>query len=147
LSSGGGHGATGDLGVAHTMGQPAPVGIGCSQLYELFSGAYRTISVATSSGDLPLMPHAYLYQNYPNPFNPSTTIEYSVGTRGRVEIEIYDINGRRIRSLVNQIKDPGRHRTVWNGKNEFDQTVVTGIYFCRLRIGTSQSVRKMLIIR
>lgn len=147
LSAGGIRSTSGDIEVSQTLGQPTPIGIGYSDLYELISGVYGEGLIATSSDELPLMPRTFLHQNYPNPFNPTTTIEYSVASRGLVVVEIFNINGQRIRSLVNETKDPGRYREMWDGKNEYDQPVATGIYFCRLRVDTSSSVRKMLIIR
>lgn len=147
ISAAADHGASENYGISHTLGQPTPVGIGSSGLYELIAGVYGENLVATSIDDLPFAPRTFLYQNYPNPFNPSTTIEYSVGRQGRVVIEIFNINGQRIRILVNETRDPGRYRATWDGKNEHDQSVATGIYFCRLRVDTSSSVRKMLIIR
>jgi hypothetical protein len=147
LVAGGQRGASEHYGSANTLGQPSPLGIGNSDLYELIAGVYGESTVVTSSEDLSLMPRTHLYQNYPNPFNPTTTIEYSVASRDRVVIEIYNINGQRIKLLVNEIKEPGRYTATWSGKNESDQPVATGIYFCRLLVDTSSSVRKILIIR
>ena len=147
ISAAGSYGSSENYGISHTLGQPTPVGIGSSNLYELIAGVYGENLVTTSIDDLPFASRTFLCQNYPNPFNPSTTIEYSVGRQGRVVIEIFNINGQRIRLLINETRDPGKYRATWDGKNEYDQPVATGIYFCRLRVDKNSSVRKMLIIR
>lgn len=88
-----------------------------------------------------------LHQNYPNPFNPSTTISYTVGNGGHVTVEIYSVNGQRIRMLVDEIKEPGIYSVIWDGRNEKNTQVATGIYFCRLQIDSFSTVRKMLLIQ
>lgn len=143
----GGRGESGAYDIAHAVGQQSPVGAGKSDLYELISGVYGGIRVPTSSGEISAMPRTYLHQNYPNPFNPVTTIAYSVGSRGRVLMEIFNVSGQRVKLLVDEVKEPGGYFATWDGRNDYDQAVATGIYLCRLRVNESTSVKKMLIIR
>ena len=69
-----------------------------------------------------------LEKNYPNPFNPTTTIEYSIGIAGPAKLMIYDILGREVVSLVNEYKQVGRHKVMWNAS-----TMSSGVYFYRLK--------------
>jgi flagellar hook assembly protein FlgD len=95
-------------------------------------------------------PPAYkdrLFQNYPNPFNPMTTIEYSVAGGGHVDMKIFNIQGQRIRTLVDEHKQPGRYKVLWDGTNDAGRAVATGIYFYRIRTSSFVSVKKMLILR
>jgi hypothetical protein len=70
-----------------------------------------------------------LGQNYPNPFNPQTTINYGLSTRGNVSLRIYSITGELIKTLVNDEHDTGYYSVLWNGKDEYNNDVPSGIYF------------------
>ena len=92
-----------------------------------------------------------LHQNYPNPFNPLTTIEYDLGFIDgpfqRVNVAIYDILGRNIKTLVNDEKSIGRYQVKWNGKDQDGVPVSSGIYFVNLltEMGRSQTKKIMLL--
>ncbi len=73
-----------------------------------------------------------LGQNYPNPFNPSTSIPFSLQSRAKVSITIYDLLGREVKVLVNEFFDGGEHETVWDGAGRRGDPVSSGIYFCRM---------------
>ena len=75
-----------------------------------------------------------LYQNYPNPFNPETKIQYSIPIDGKVELEIYNIKGELVRTLVNEPQSAGYYKVIWNGKAYNNIPVSSGIYFYRLKI-------------
>lgn len=84
-----------------------------------------------------------LYPNYPNPFNPETVIRYSLSRPGLVTIEVYDINGRLIRNLVNERRSAGNHEVTFSAKN-----LSTGIYFYQLRVSqVPVAIRKMTLIK
>ncbi|MBM3278922.1 MAG: hypothetical protein FJY95_12700 [Candidatus Handelsmanbacteria bacterium] len=89
--------------------------------------------------------------NYPNPFNPSTTIPYTVplGTRGTapVAVEIYDLLGQRVKTLVEEGMKPGYYRAVWDGLDGAGQGVASGVYFCWVRVGEQVQVRKMALVK
>ncbi len=94
------------------------------------------------------LPLAYqLKQNYPNPFNPSTTIEFSLPVSETVRLEIFNILGQSIRTLVNQKVSAGNHRFTWDGKNQQGQIVPSGIYIYRLRTDHFVQSKRMLLIR
>jgi len=88
-----------------------------------------------------------LHANYPNPFNPETTISYSLLRDSKVQIDIYNARGQLVKQLVNRPMTAGRHTVVWNGKDNFENTVSSGIYFYRMTTGDFSSMRKMLLIK
>ena len=77
----------------------------------------------------------YLYQNYPNPFNPITTIRYDLPRQASVAVVIYDLLGRQVRTLVNNIQDPGIKSVIWDGTNDSGRPVSTGLYLYRIQAG------------
>jgi hypothetical protein len=85
--------------------------------------------------------------NYPNPFDSETTISYCIPLNNNVIIEIYDIMGKKIKTLVNEYQASGNHSVVWNGKDEREQSVNNGVYFCRITAGKFFSVKEMILIK
>ena len=85
--------------------------------------------------------------NYPNPFNPSTTISYSLSQSEYVKIQIYNIKGQLVKTLVNEPQKAGKHTIVWNGDNRFSRKVSSGIYLYRLETETTMETRKMLLMK
>jgi hypothetical protein len=88
-----------------------------------------------------------LSQNYPNPFNPATTIEYSLPTRSQVRLVVYNVQGRRIITLVDETQPPGRYQETWDGIDGGGSRVASGIYFYRLETETYTEARKMVLIK
>jgi len=96
----------------------------------------------------PVLPLAFgITGNYPNPFNPTTLIKFSIDKPGRVELEIYDILGRKVNTLQSGFKTPGVHEISWNSKDSRGQDVASGMYFIRLSNDEQQSVQKMMLLR
>ena len=88
-----------------------------------------------------------LKQNFPNPFNPSTTIDYEIPIYSQVRLEIYNLLGAKIKTLVDTQQQPGHYSVVWDTKDENGSTVSGGMYLYRLQAGSYVDVRKMLLIR
>tara|TARA_B100000131_G_scaffold318483_1_gene362451 strand:+ start:697 stop:2070 length:1374 start_codon:yes stop_codon:yes gene_type:complete len=88
-----------------------------------------------------------LEQNYPNPFNSKTKIEYSLYAMTTVEITVYDIGGKLIKSLVSEVQSAGSKVISWNGTNKFGEFVPSGTYFYRIEAGLHSQTRKMIIIK
>jgi hypothetical protein len=89
-----------------------------------------------------------LSQNYPNPFNPVTVIPFSLEERGLVSINIYDVSGRLVRTLVNEVRDAGIHADVtWDGRNSTGHPVASGIYFYKLITKNFTQAKKMVLLR
>jgi hypothetical protein len=115
----------------------------------IFSGDTTLTSVST---DVPPegRPHSFsLKQNYPNPFNKSTVIEYEISTPlpMRTVLEIYNILGEKVVTLVDKHQSSGFYRTSWDGRDGVGTEVASGIYLCQLKIGNYRQVRKLLLIR
>ena len=88
-----------------------------------------------------------LHQNYPNPFNPSTTIEYSIPVKGLVKLQIFDILGRLVATLVDNVQDAGVYHSTWAGKANNGIAMSSGIYFYRLQSGSFSKTDRMLLLR
>jgi hypothetical protein len=88
-----------------------------------------------------------LEQNYPNPFNPTTEIEFSIPKFQQVSLVVYDLLGRKVKTLLNDEQHAGQHRVTWNGMNEIGKSVASGVYFYQLKAGTMTQVRKMMLVR
>lgn len=88
-----------------------------------------------------------LKQNYPNPFNPSTSIEYSVSAPSNVKLEIYDIKGELVKSLLNTFQNSGSYKINWNGSTLYNSRAASGIYFYTLSIGERVESRKMILLK
>jgi hypothetical protein len=87
-----------------------------------------------------------LHQNYPNPFNGRTIIPFSLDTSGRVVLEIYDLTGRNVRTLVDDFFSQGA-LIRWDGKDDHGQIVASGVYMYQIRFQNERISRKMMFIR
>lgn len=110
---------------------------------------YDLRSLPTAVDDQPyLIPRDFaLEQNYPNPFNPSTTIRFALPERAAVKLEIFNILGERVATLLDESLAAGEHHAEWNGRGNSGGTVGTGIYFYRLTAGTQSEIRKMVLLK
>lgn len=95
-----------------------------------------------------------LYRNYPNPFNPSTNLGFRIADRGFARLEVFDVAGGKVATLVERELPPGEHTFRWDGRNEAGEAAASGIYLYRLRVsspgangGEYIQVRKMILIR
>jgi len=89
-----------------------------------------------------------LYPNVPNPFNPTTTIRYDVPPGATsVQLVVYDVVGRRIRTLVDGVEPPGARAVTWEGRDDAGRFVASGVYFYRLRAGSTTLTRRMVLLK
>ena len=88
-----------------------------------------------------------LYPNFPNPFNPETQILYDIPEQCQVSIEVYDLIGNRIRTLVNGTKNQGRHTVTWFGRDQNESQVATGVYLLRMQADSFTAVQKMVFVK
>ena len=88
-----------------------------------------------------------LSQNYPNPFNPTTSIRFQLPKAVKVTLEIYNIMGQRVRTLVDATQKPGYHVVIWNGLNETGAKVGSGVYYYRIVAGDFVSAKKMVLLK
>jgi hypothetical protein len=88
-----------------------------------------------------------LEQNYPNPFNPSTVITYTIPEKGNIRLVVYDLLGRKIKTLVNEEQGRGLYQVEWDGRNEIGNKVTSGVYFYRLESETFLATKKMMMLK
>ncbi len=88
-----------------------------------------------------------LHQNYPNPFNPTTVIAFEIPNSAVTKLNIYNLLGMKIRTLLNQEICAGAHTLNWNGRNDADQPVASGVYLYRLETTGFQQTKKMFLMR
>jgi flagellar hook assembly protein FlgD len=86
-------------------------------------------------------------RNTPNPFNPSTTIFFSLSESGLANLSIYNLNGQKVREIVSENLKAGKHSVFWDGRDDWNKAVSSGVYFARLIMGKNETVRKMLLIK
>jgi hypothetical protein len=84
---------------------------------------------------------------YPNPFNPSTTINFNITETGLVTIEVFNSKGQKVSRLLNTFLPQGNHFMKWNGVNDYDESVSSGIYFYRITSEHSQVTGKMMLLK
>jgi|GEM_PF-1768651 len=105
-----------------------------------------TVGVEAEDNSIPY--EFALEQNYPNPFNPTTTIRFSLAEQTSVELKIYDLLGREVRTLARgEVMKAGAYRVVWDGRNSINQQVATGVYFYRINAGGFVQAKKMLMLK
>ena len=85
--------------------------------------------------------------NFPNPFNPSTTISYNLPKTGPVRLDIYNIKGQLVKTLVNQTMLAGTHSVTWDGKDDNGKAASSGVYFYRIVTPDKVLTNKMLMVK
>jgi len=88
-----------------------------------------------------------LAQNYPNPFNSSTIIQYFLPVEKNVSLRIFDVSGREVKILINNIQPAGSHSVFWNGTNDLGKVVASGLYFCKIQAGGVSKTIKMSFVK
>jgi hypothetical protein len=88
-----------------------------------------------------------LAQNAPNPFNPRTEINFSLASKAPVRLEVFNIMGQVVRTLVNEERSAGSYQVAWDGLNDTGESVTSGVYFYKLNAGDFTETRKMVLVR
>ena len=108
----------------------------------------NTLVVGTLSIDEDLVPDVFaLHQNYPNPFNPTTQIRYDLPEDQFVSVTIYDVMGRKIRSLVNISQAAGYHTIRWDARNDMGEGISAGMYIFFIKRRPPRSTKKMVLLK
>ncbi|SVA91147.1 uncharacterized protein METZ01_LOCUS144001, partial [marine metagenome] len=108
----------------------------------------NVIVVGTLAIDGDLIPVEFaLRQNYPNPFNPVTTLRYDLPENAMINITIYDMLGREVKTLINQTQDAGYKSVIWNATNDYGKPVSAGIYLYQIQAGKYISTKKMVLLK
>ena len=113
--------------------------IGC----KLSGKIYGTLT-SIEKGKFPLIEFT-LYQNYPNPFNPATTISYQLSAVSKVSLKVYDLLGREVAALVNEVQSPGSYSVQFG--NNFNNGLTSGVYFYKLSAGNYIQIKKMILLK
>ena len=93
-------------------------------------------------------PAAYsLAQNFPNPFNPSTTIRFDMKEKGLVTLKIFDVSGRLVRTLADEVRDAGAYSVIWDGRNNLGADASSGIYFYKMETVGFLATKKLVLLR
>jgi hypothetical protein len=135
--------------LAGTTGQP-DAGVLTEGPYRIQGGFWTGWALATAVEPPPeaARPLVFRIQGaYPNPFNPRTTFVFDLPAPRSVRLEVLNVRGERIRTLMDEAQDPGTHRAVWNGRDDVGAEVASGVYFFRLRAGEFEGRRKVTLVR
>ena len=97
--------------------------------------------------DDPIPITGYQLYNYPNPFNPETTIVYNLPESGKVKLEVFNIKGQLVKTLLNEEMQKGEHSIVWSGFDSNNKPVSSGIYLYKIKVGNQESVNRMLLLK
>jgi hypothetical protein len=111
-----------------------------------------TSNVLSVERDGDLIPQRFaLQQNYPNPFNPSTTIKFSIEKTAFTDVAVYNVIGQKVKTLAAEVLNPGYYTTTWNGTDDNNQAVTTGVYFVRMVANADNAqfsdLRKLLLMK
>ncbi|MCK5158012.1 MAG: T9SS type A sorting domain-containing protein, partial [Candidatus Heimdallarchaeota archaeon] len=85
--------------------------------------------------------------NYPNPFNPVTNIAYSIRETGKVTLQVYNIKGQLVKTLVNDVRETGNYTVTWNGRDNSNKTVASGVYFYKMKAQNYNNTKKMILMK
>ena len=86
-------------------------------------------------------------KNYPNPFNPRTTISFAIAEPGKAKVEIFNIKGQKVKTLLNKHLKGGKHSVIWNGTDNSNKKVSSGVYFYQVSVNNEKKVKKMLMLK
>jgi hypothetical protein len=116
-----------------------------SPYWEIEPGGIMVVELAVDEVTLPIQ--FALYQNYPNPFNPVTTLQYDLPENSLVNITIYDMLGRKVKTLINQTQDTGRKSVVWDSTNDYGKPVSAGVYLYQIQANNFLKTKKMILVK
>jgi hypothetical protein len=146
-------GATGLAPVGYQLSIEQAVGedhltIDNDQTIELEPGQYQlSLNRNENSHNATLPEDYYLSSNYPNPFNPTTSIAFGLPTPGQVRLQVYNVLGQRVKTLVDEYMVAGNHVASWDSQDESGHAVSSGVYFYRLESGQFNETRKMMLVK
>ncbi|HTM01235.1 MAG TPA: FlgD immunoglobulin-like domain containing protein [Candidatus Omnitrophota bacterium] len=118
-----------------------------TQNYFLENPCYSPTAVLEDPAGQAPPARTQLFQNAPNPFNPATTIRFSVGQRGPVRIDIFDVGGRHVRTLVEKSYEPGVYTARWDGVDDAGRPLASGAYFYRMTAPGASDAKKLILLR
>ena len=121
------------IGTGENGANMGALGVGCD------------VILSTDTDAIPLQ--YALHQNYPNPFNPITTLRYDLPENSYVNVTVYDMLGRKVKTLVNTTQDAGFKSVIWNATNDYGKPVSAGVYFYQIQAGEFVQTKKMVLLK
>jgi len=112
-----------------------------------FSGIIVALADGTQEEPAAVPATFALKQNAPNPFNPTTRIAFDLPAASHVTLEILNVLGQKVKTLVNEYQEAGSHSVIWDGRNDYGSATASGIYFYRIKAGENQDVKKMMMLK
>jgi hypothetical protein len=113
-----------------------------------YKPALRIVGTALSDSDTPIISmRDTLHNNFPNPFNPTTTISFDIVSDTNVRIDVYNIKGQLVKTLIDAPHDVGPHRVNWDGKDTTGRDVASGVYLYQMSTDTHTDVKKMILMK
>ncbi len=139
-----------DLGTAFMLAQDDVAGgspfeaVQTALSYQLLGDPLAPLpgAIPTAVADLPSAHRTIILRSYPNPFNPEAVIEYTLPDRAHVSLRVYDVAGRLVTTLVDDVRAVGLHRVMWRPRG-----TASGVYFCRLQVGAFSLSRKLVLLK
>jgi len=116
--------------------------------YDTYDVVTITLDLTGTGVDEPTIPVAFaLRQNYPNPFRGGTMLAFDLPKPSKTTLEVYNVAGRRVTTLVDRERPAGRHAVAWDGRDSNGHDVSAGIYFYRVQSGANEAMKKMIILK
>lgn len=112
-----------------------------------FGNLHYSLVISDKSELEPIVPLTQLHQNYPNPFNPSTTISYELAQKEPVSLEVFNVKGQKVVTLVEAVMPAGLHQAVWNGYDQYGRQVASGIYYYKMTTNSKTLTSKMILMK
>ena len=123
------------------------MGFGHLYLYRFISSSDQIVNLNITENIYPKVSNIKLHQNYPNPFNPVTSLRYDLSNSGLVNITIYDMMGRIVKTLVNGSQTAGYKSIKWNATNDRNESVSAGLYLYTIQSGELRQTKKMILLK
>jgi hypothetical protein len=114
---------------------------------DIENGLFAFSVTPAVASDAPADAEFRLEQNFPNPFNPTTRIPFELTQGGRVTLAVYDVAGRRVRSVLDRALPAGLHEAEWDGRDQNGRAVASGVYFYRMQSGAGSETRRMVLLK
>ncbi|KQC11942.1 MAG: hypothetical protein APR54_02610 [Candidatus Cloacimonas sp. SDB] len=145
-------GASDEIAVVFNTNEVDPSNYNCEIIIEQENSNFVSIPVqltviSTSAQDISIPTKASLQNNYPNPFNPSTIISFNIGSETQAALEIFNLKGQKINTLLNSFVPSGQYSIEWNGTDNEGVPVSSGIYFYSLTTETGSAVKRMILLK
>ena len=113
-----------------------------------YVGGSGTSQLSATEPDNAIVPNSFvLYQNYPNPFNPVTRIKYDIAENSYVSVNVYNMMGEKVATLVNQYQNAGYYFTSWDSRNDLGISVSAGVYIYQIKAGKYVQVKKLILLK